>query len=280
MKTEINSILNEIDAKFTHNDVLERKIHVGDVVAVLDTSYNAKCSMTLTIGIVEKTNAKYLKIIDYKSFFTDERHYVSRAIVGHMCCIINNEIPKYDLDAIKNTFATPFEPFYGYVFAYKITDDFYCLHLILSKGMGTKNTFESALDELKSSYNNDVFLTHIKDKTIENIHILMKDFTFKNVKDVDDYSKIYNDFISPSTTKSSKSIRVLNREPLFCSIDNKDDVTIYEIDCWGHRGSSIFVPKTLSYKNYSAIGMLVVNSEKEFECYKSFIKFVRALNEN
>ena len=64
MKTNIDSIVDVVNSKYQHKDVLDRVIHPGDVVAVLNNTTGSKYMMQLNIGIVEKTDSKYLKVIE------------------------------------------------------------------------------------------------------------------------------------------------------------------------------------------------------------------------
>ena len=51
MKTNIDSIVDDVNSKNLHKDVFDRIIHPGDVVVVLDNSFSTKSSMKLDIGI-------------------------------------------------------------------------------------------------------------------------------------------------------------------------------------------------------------------------------------
>ena len=280
MKTDIDSIVNVVNSKYQHKDVLDRVIHPGDVVAVLNNTTGSKYMMQLNIGIVEKTDSKYLKVIAYKSFFTDERQYIpTRALVGKMCCIINHEIPQYDLDNIKKAFAEPFKLFYSYIFAYKLTDEFYCLQLVMSKDCGSKETLDEAINELydSSDYNRFSF----KNKQIKDLHILMQDLSFVNVTNIIDYKKINNNFITPSKKKSSNSNRFINDGPLLCNINDNEDYLVYRLNYWGNPNYGTVIPIALStVANKKGRCLRLIDSKKEMTVYTSFINFVRKKNEN
>lgn len=280
MKTDIDSIVNVVNSKYQHKDVLDRVIHPGDVVAVLNNTTGSKYMMQLNIGIVEKTDSKYLKVIEYKSFFTDERQYIpTRALVGQMCCIINHEIPQYDLDNIKKAFAEPFKLFYSYIFAYKLTDEFYCLQLVMSKDYGSKETLDEAINELydSSDYNRFSF----KNKQIKDLHILMQDLSFVNVTNIVNYKKINNNFVTPSKKKSSRSNCFINDEPLLVDINNIEDYLVYRLNYWGNPNYGVVIPFALSSASYKKGRCLrCIDSKKEMAVYTSFINFVRQKNEN
>lgn len=280
MKTNIDSIVDDVNSKNLHKDVFDRIIHPGDVVVVLDNSFSTKSSMKLDIGIAEKTDSKYLKVIDYKTFFTNERKYLpTRSLVGKMCCIVNNEIPQYDLDNIKKTFAEPFKQFYPYIFAYKLTDEFYCLQLVMSKDCGSKETLDEAINELydSSDYNSFSF----KNKQIKDLHILMQDLSFVNVANIVDYKKINNNFITPSKKKSSRSNCFINDGSLLRNINDNEDYLVYRFNYWSNPNYGVVIPIALSTVAHKKGRCLrLIDSKKEMAVYTSFINFVRQKNEN
>lgn len=273
MKTEIDSIVSSVNAKNTHRDVLNRVIHPGDVVAVL-ISANTKKEQLLMRGIVEVTDATYIKVIDYDTFYTDERFYLGRAITGKQCCIINNELSKDELNKISEQFKKPFEKFYSYIFAYKINNDFYCLQNIMLKGKASENTIKYAVKVLQETHKSDEVFFYFLNKGVNNLHILAKDLSFVNVNSKNvDYSNVNNNFISPSNYKSSTSCLLINTNPIFCKINDTEH--IYRNNWWCSSSDKKLISYSFDTENFAADARLGYLDSNEKLLIKAFIDFCK-----
>lgn len=271
MKTEINSIASAINAKVIHKDMLDRPIHPGDIVAVL-ISANTKKEQSLKCGIVEITDAKYVKVIDYDTFYTDERFYLGRAITGKQCCIINNEFSKDELKKVNEQFKKPFEKFYSYIFAYKINDDFYCLQHIMLKGKASENTINDAINALRKTHDTNNAFSCISNKNINDLHVLTKDLSFIDVNSDINYSKINNSFVSPSTYKSSLASFFIMTDPIFYKID--DNEHIYKNNWWySHSSKTNLIAYTFDINNLAIDARAGYLNTDEKLLLKSFINF-------
>lgn len=215
-----------------HADILNNTIGIGDLVAV---AYNN----TMHYGIVEKTDQKYLKILDKKCLDNGKNLQIGRAITGKQCLIINKEFDKSTKQYIKNKVeentinnkkAKP-KTKYKVLFKYINFLDNSTGLLLAYNVEKNKTSLYNKIESINKKYNNNLklYIYNIDENFIPVDTLYIKDIQFYSLKSyVFSYTEDFN-----RTILKDSLIQYINGNFYFDSEINFDEEFVYaeKISC-------------------------------------------------
>lgn len=160
---DLRKIKSISTSEINHYDILGNIIGIGDIVAV---AYRNK----MYYGIVDKTNQKYLKILDKIQIDNGNNIQIGRGIVGENCLIINKEIDNSVKASIENKIEDNKNSIKKEKSTYKILCNYFnesekgIIILLVEKN---KNSIQNALNSFKSNFNNYNIKIYTKNKCFE-----------------------------------------------------------------------------------------------------------------